>query len=170
MPPVRCRRLCQIARPDPVRASAGTAARVWTCGLRLSVTVRPRQPPETRPGSAQTATYGPRACRRITGGCVRRNSTVPFRPLPSPSCCKPALNLLSFTLSASVEDDVAAWRICIDYVFAAPVGSNLQYSELAFISESWLKVFTSGEQESWCVIEDYTRRMREYLLGYPYGE
>ena len=60
----------------------------------------------------------------------------------------------------------------IDYIFVdPPFGSNLQYSELGFITESWLKVFTANKQET--VVnktrnvstDDYTKRMRDCLLS-----
>lgn len=38
---------------------------------------------------------------------------------------------------------------CVDYIFTdPPFGSNLMYSELNFISESWLKVFTNNKNEA----------------------
>jgi len=38
---------------------------------------------------------------------------------------------------------------CIDYIFTdPPFGSNLQYSELNFIWEAWLKVFTNNSSEA----------------------
>jgi DNA modification methylase len=38
---------------------------------------------------------------------------------------------------------------CIDYIFTdPPFGNNLMYSELNFITESWLKVFTNNDQEA----------------------
>ncbi|MDR0911964.1 MAG: site-specific DNA-methyltransferase [Methanobrevibacter sp.] len=38
---------------------------------------------------------------------------------------------------------------CVDYIFTdPPFGSNLMYSELNFIWESWLKVFTNNKEEA----------------------
>ena len=40
---------------------------------------------------------------------------------------------------------------CIDYIFTdPPFGGNLNYSELSFIWESWLKVKTNNEKEAIC--------------------
>lgn len=38
---------------------------------------------------------------------------------------------------------------CVDYIFTdPPFGNNLIYSELNFISESWLGIYTNSKQES----------------------
>ncbi len=56
---------------------------------------------------------------------------------------------------------------CIDYIFTdPPFGNNLIYSELNFISESWLGVYTNSEPESIVStsqrkdIDDYKKLMR----------
>lgn len=61
-------------------------------------------------------------------------------------------------------------KSCVDVVFIdPPFGSNLQYSELGFVMESWLKVVTGREKEAVVntnrnlTVEKYTHRMRECL-------
>ena len=51
---------------------------------------------------------------------------------------------------------------CIDYIFIdPPFGDNLIYSELNFISESWLKVFTNQDKEA--IISPYQKKgLSEY--------
>lgn len=60
----------------------------------------------------------------------------------------------------------------IDYVFIdPPFGSNIQYTELSFILESWLRVITSNDSEAVVnktrniSIEDYTDKMRDALYS-----
>jgi DNA modification methylase len=51
---------------------------------------------------------------------------------------------------------------CVDYIFTdPPFGSNLMYSELNFLLESWLKVFTNNNKEA--IINDVQgKRLTEY--------
>ena len=58
---------------------------------------------------------------------------------------------LSFTSIAtnSATDLSQVPNDCIDYIFTdPPFGSNLQYSELNFIWEAWLRVFTNNSREA----------------------
>jgi len=55
-------------------------------------------------------------------------------------------NDIVFTQSSS---DLQGISTCVDYIFTdPPFGSNLMYSELNFIWESWLKVLTNNKSEA----------------------
>jgi predicted RNA-binding Zn-ribbon protein involved in translation (DUF1610 family) len=54
-----------------------------------------------------------------------------------------------YTSTQSCTDLSNIPKNCIDYIFVdPPFGSNLMYSELSFISESWLKIFTNINAEA----------------------
>lgn len=62
---------------------------------------------------------------------------------------------------------------CVDYIFTdPPFGNNLIYSELNFISESWLKVYTNSKPESIVStsqdknVEDYKKLMKQGFAQY----
>lgn len=62
---------------------------------------------------------------------------------------------------------------CIDYIFTdPPFGGNLNYSELSFLWEAWLRVFTNSKQEAIMntvqgkSIVDYQRLMEQCFAEY----
>ncbi|BAY20685.1 DNA methylase N-4/N-6 domain protein [Calothrix sp. NIES-2100] len=54
----------------------------------------------------------------------------------------------SLTITASADDTFVPDN-SIDYIFTdPPFGNNIMYSELNFLGESWLKIFTNNEREA----------------------
>lgn len=59
----------------------------------------------------------------------------------------PKTNLITSTQSSTDLSNIP--ECSIDYIFIdPPFGDNLMYSELNFLSESWLKIFTNQEKEA----------------------
>jgi DNA modification methylase len=70
------------------------------------------------------------------------------RPRYTTGLCLPELNNDTYVSTNSIED-IPINSNSIDYIFTdPPFGDNLMYSELNFIWESWLKVFTNNETEA----------------------
>jgi len=74
------------------------------------------------------------------------------------------------TQSASSLECLAGQPNSVDYVFVdPPFGANLQYTELSFVVESWLKVVTSNKEEAVVnktreiTVDAYTNRIRDSL-------
>jgi hypothetical protein len=60
-----------------------------------------------------------------------------------------SINKKSYTGTDSLESAYASKSNFIDYIFTdPPFGGNLMYSELNFLWESWLKVFTNNKKEA----------------------
>ena len=50
------------------------------------------------------------------------------------------------TTFCSSADSTLIRDACVDYIFTdPPFGNNLMYSELNFLWEAWLKVFTNNQ-------------------------
>lgn len=88
---------------------------------------------------------------QITAGLKGRRKLQRFDNLSNS-----AISLKSATSQGLLEDN------CIDYIFTdPPFGANLMYSELNFITESWLKIRTNNKSEA---IENKTQK--KSLLEY----
>ena len=79
----------------------------------------------------------------------------------------------SIISTASATDLQGLSDDCVDYIFVdPPFGSNLQYSELNFIWESWLRVFTNADPEAVVSnqqnkqLSDYTGLMKRSFMEF----
>jgi 16S rRNA G966 N2-methylase RsmD len=58
-------------------------------------------------------------------------------------------SLLNNLIQVSSASDILLKDNSVDYIFTdPPFGANIMYSELSFINESWLKIFTNNKQEA----------------------
>jgi hypothetical protein len=71
----------------------------------------------------------------------------------------PSTSLIS---TSSATDLRGLPKDCIDYIFVdPPFGSNLQYSELNFLWEGWLRVFTNSNPEA-VISKQQNKKLDEY--------
>ena len=72
------------------------------------------------------------------------------------------LNEKNFVITTNSSIQLPVNKSCIDYIFVdPPFGDNLIYSELNFLSEAWLKVFTKPDTES-IVSESQKKSLTDY--------
>jgi DNA modification methylase len=69
-----------------------------------------------------------------------------------------------FCISVSSATAIPAPENSVDYIFSdPPFGDNLMYSELSFISESWLRIFTNNHTEA-IINKTQQKGLNEYAV------